>query len=183
MIITVDEVNSILQISGKDDAISDIIPFAESHGMDYCKNYFHVEDQTIEGTGISFSAVDKKITNENQNFLSEDSYYYQAGLYIHVQNSVLNDGIFLIKSVSGNELVVDDNETLSDEDVGALITLDLAKIPKGFKMALAKYVGFLLRGMSSDLQSESIGDYSYQLKPSENILSQYFSGYRKIGVI
>lgn len=183
MIITVEEVNSILQISGKDGAIQSIIPFAESHALDYCKNYFHIPDQCISGYGISFEAATKKISNSQQNFISELAVSFQPGLHIHVQNSILNDGIFLIASVNQNELIVSSDDTLFDEDDGTFIALNLAKIPKGFKISLAKYIGYLLKGSSSDLQSESIGDYSYTLKPSDEILSQYFIGYRKIGVV
>lgn len=182
MIITVDEVNQILNLSGRDDQIGAIIPPAEGFAIDYCKNFFHIKNQCVSGYDISFSSSDKKIINPSGSFINDQNKFV-AGLHIHVKNSIYNDGFFSISSVSSEELIAGDNDNIIDEDSGALINIYLVKIPEGFKLSLINYVGYLLRGLSKDLQSESIGDYSYSLKPEENILSNYFKAYRKIGVI
>ena len=185
MLITVDEVNEILQTSGKDDAIQSIIPLAVENAMAYTKNYFHIPGQYVEGYVISFDASLKKITNENADFIFEGEFAnrFQPGLMIHVQNSIFNDGLYTIASVTASELIVSAEDTLYDEAYGSLIRIDLVKVPKGFKLALARFIGSLLEGVKQNLQSESIGDYSYSRKADTEMLSGFFSGYRKIKVV
>ena len=182
MLITVAEVNAILNISGKDDVIAGIIPFAESFAIDYCKNPFHISDQMVESYDISFQSAAKKIVTTSDLFIS-DLIHFQPGLHIHVQHSILNDGFFLLSAVTINELTVSAEDNLFDETDGALIRIDLVKIPPGFKLSIANFIGYQMKGVSSNLQSESIGDYSYSNRPGEEILSQYFKAYRKVGVV
>ncbi len=186
MIITVAEVNSLLQISGKDEAIEALIPSAEGQAIDYTKNPFHIPGQYVEGYQISFVASTKKIINLQGDFITNDYYNpvrFQAGLLIHVQNSVLNDGFFTISAAAAGELTLSADDTLFDEEAGSLIRIDLVKVNIGFKLALAKFIGFLLEGDKQNMQSESIGDYSYTRKADEQVMSSFFNGYRKIKVV
>lgn len=185
-IITVAEINSILGISGKDDQLQTLIPLAESKAISYTQNPFHIPDQYVEEYGISFSASTKKIINTAGNFIIE-SYgniiRFQAGLYCHVEHSILNDGFYKIASAAAGELTVSSNDELFDEAAGALIRISLVKFSKGFKLDLAKYIGHLLNAPNADKQAESIGDYSYSNKSEKEILSEFFRGYIKIGVV
>jgi len=186
MIITVAEINSLLQISGKDEAIEALIPSAEGQAIDYTNNPFHIPGQYVEGYQISFSSTDKKIINLQGDFVTDDYYNpirFQAGLLIHVQNSILNDGFFTISAAAADELTLSSDDILFDEEAGSMIRIDLVKVKPGFKLALARFIGLLLEGDKQNMQSESIGDYSYTRKTDEQVLGNFFSGYRKIKVI
>ncbi len=190
MIIETTEVNNILQLSGKDTEIGNVRKYAESHAIDFTKNPFHIKGQCVQGYSFTFTASTKKINNALGNFITTEHYpiRFQAGLYIHVQGSVLNDGFYKLASVTATELTVVSTDVLFDEADGGYITINLVKFPDGFKLALAKYIGHLINANAlskSGIHSETLDNFSVTYKDNDNhkLLRQYFSGYMRIGVV
>lgn len=185
MILEVTEVSNILQVTGKETQIGNILSYAESHAIDFTKNSFHIKGQCVTGYSISFSAADKKITNVSANFITthQDPIRFQAGLFVHVEGSVLNDGFYKIASVTANELVVSANDVLFDEADGGYVSIHLVKFPQGFKLAIARYIGQLININKSNISSETLDNFSVSYRDNQKLLSDFFAGYRRIGVV
>ncbi len=177
MIITDAEVQTILNISGQEERLETLIPLAESYAFDYTKNYFHTAFAiTVIGSFQSDKiTIDYGYDFDNVNYY--DSYSnLQAGLFIHIQNSKFNDGIYKINEIAGNILTLNSSALVTE--LNSKFVLYVSKITEGYKISLANYIGALLNNDStSDKQSESIGDYSYSKKSGRDLLMEFFRPY------
>lgn len=177
MIITASEVENILNISGQEERLETLIPLAESYAFDYTHNYFH----TAFAITVIGDFQDNKLTIEYGYDFDETEYYdnysnLQAGLFIHIQNSKFNDGIYKINEIDGNILTVNSSSLVTE--LNSKFVLYVSKMTEGYKISLANYIGALLNNDSiSDKQSERIGDYSYSKKSAKDLLSEFFQPY------
>ncbi len=206
MIISLTEAKTFLQIpatvSTYDDLINQLIPHVEVMAMERTRNFFHAQPQLI-GAGISFAAATKTITNIAGNFLSLVPYplgtrygsivdnddlletyilrvKFQAGMYVHIEQSLLNDGIHLIKSVpDGNTIVLDDNDTVFDESMGMLVRITRMNFKPGLKLAFSRLIGFYLI-KNYGVKSKSLGDYSETYKNEDEAYDQILKPYRRV---
>lgn len=199
MIISLSEAKAFLQISAAtyDTLITALIPEVEGLALERTKNYFHALPQVVNSL-ISFVASSKSVLNSSSNFLSivpnYDSPYlnnyelqmntvrlkFQGGMWIHIKGSMFNDGVHLIKSVpDGSTLILDDSETVFDEDFGALITISRMHILPGFKLALSKLIGYFLI-KNYGIKSRSLGDLSETYASEDEAFDMILKPYKKI---
>lgn len=80
---------------------------------------------------------------------------YIAGMYIIIEKSYLNDGIYKVASVTSNKITVE--ETLVAENTGKYITIFGSTPPKAFVDLSAEINNY---SESVGASSESIDDYS-----------------------
>lgn len=107
----------------------------------HVNNFFQVEVQELE---LEF----------DENKISGEIKYLVKGQYIHIEGSLLNDGIYKIVSVGNDEITVD--EILEDEKTECKI-YGLA-IPKAFLQLADK---IMQEGKEEgNVQSESVSRYS-----------------------
>lgn len=187
-ILSREEAKLFLQIESsdisKDSIIDALLAPAEDKGFAITKNYFHIRNQFIQNYQVSFTAATRKITNLSGDFIQTglSPNRFQAGLYIHAEGSVLNDGVKLISSVTATELVVSSDDTLFNEDAGALVKISLMKIPEGFKQAIADYIGYLIN-KRTNVKSESIGKYSVTYTSDEEAAKNIFRPWMRITAV
>jgi len=166
-----------------DSQIDAIIPGAVKKAFKASQNYHHISDQYVESYQISFDSAQKKISLSGGGFLTTglNPIRFSAGMYIHIENSVLNNGIKFLATVSNTELTLDASEVLYDEDVGSLVKISLMNIDDGFKSAIVEFVGYKLStGKKKGVNSEKLDDYSANYRSEQEALVQIFSGYKKI---
>lgn len=171
MIITATEVQNILDITGQEEKIEQLIPFAESYAFGFTKNYFH---QTSFFTHAYF--------HNDKLEIDELGFSLQNNFYLHIQNSILNNGLFQIKSIAGTVLTLDRSVYF---ELNNKVKISICQFPEGYKISLAKFIGSLLSGSGTTTEktSEKIGDYSYTLASASDVVSDYFSPYKKIVVV
>src|SRR5690554_3976504 len=160
-LITQAELKQILQISGNtyDSFFANVIPLLQKDLVEYTNNFFNDKIGT-HFAPVIFSASEKSISSQYQ-FL-----YFRDGCTIYVNNSLKNDGFYLVKTAEDYLLTLDSEETLQDEVVGDDYEVDIytVKIPQAVKMVMADMVKVFLDEHPAELAkiktSESIGDYS-----------------------
>ena len=187
MFITAAEVMTRMQIeTSLETIVSAVLPGAIDQAFKATKNNLHIPGMSVQSWGISFDAAAKTITDSIGNFTG---YYlhpngitplkFQAGMLIHIEGSVLNDGVYTIESVNDNVITVTSSDTLYDELSGALINITMVKADEGFKNGVAQLCAFFLNtnyGVSSD----SIGNYSATYTKLDEALRAFFAGYYRI---
>lgn len=164
--------------------ISAIIPGAIQKAFKVTQNYCHVKGQYIKSYFISFSAADKKIMITGGGFQTNgyNPIRFQSGMYFHIKGSVLNNNK-VVKSltVTNTEIVLVSSETLFDEEAGSFVSIYMMDVDDGFKSAIVDYIGYKLRTANyKGVSSEKFDDYSVSFDDSSKVLSEYFSGYKKI---
>lgn len=112
--------------------------------MAKCKNYFY----KFKENGAYEIKANKIIGVKGK---------YLVGQYIRVLNSVLNDGVYQIKSVQEDGIVL--STDLADEIFTGTIC-GLA-VPKSFLNVIAKIEEYDKTHKSTDIISESVTGYSY----------------------
>lgn len=166
MIIEVTEVKEILQITGPeyDSVIAKLIPKIQDFVFTYCNNYFEVATDIIglETTALIFvSGSPSKIQNS-------DGYLIEAGFIegmdIRVKGSLYNDGVYHIDTISAGEIELSADDSLTDEDYEAKVSLSMVKFPKGIKLPIAKLIGEDLKNTFSTQEkviSEQVGNTNF----------------------
>jgi hypothetical protein len=133
----------------------------------YLNNFF-VKTKEYEG----FIIDDGKIKG---NFKQD----YLVGQYILIYNSVLNDGIYKITSVSANEIEVE--AELIDEQLRQIVIFGLI-IPKSF-IELAEEI--IDNGKITNVKSESISRYSVTYSDGgsswQKVYDEQLKPYKKMG--
>lgn len=163
--------------------IEKIIPGAINKAFRATNNYCHVPGQYVRSHYISFNAANKTITLNSGGFQTNDlnPIRFQAGMYIHVKGSILNNKVFLTSSVTNTLITLDSTETLFDEEEGSLVTIYMMDVDEGFKSAIIDYIGYKLKtSKSKGISSEKFDDYSVSFDDEAKVLSSFFSGYKKI---
>ena len=129
--------------------------------MQYCNNYFERTSEygkyTVSRTGNAIEAVRGR---------------YCAGQYIRIMDSFFNDGVYKIKQVKGNMLILD--KQLSDEVFNGYVVglavpslfIDLAQKVNAYDTKASKHAG---------VASESIPNYSVTFDSRNKSGVDYYS--------
>jgi hypothetical protein len=194
-IITLAEVKARLRISANtyDTYITAIIPDIQDFVMAFCNNRFHVTNVYIYSSTIAFvNGSPATITDGNENFLNA---YFADGMTIDVEESLNNDGVYLLDTVAAGTLTLDSNETLIDEAAGlACPRITRVKFPTGIKLPVSSLIKYLLQSMSLDNDDKDVksirlsthsetysGGFDSSYFP-EYLLKQ-FTPYKRIGMV
>lgn len=174
-ILTTSEVKKILGIadtdSSKDNIIAELLPLAESFFFDETHNYCEVATEKIylESNTISFaSGSPSQIIDSANQFISSG---FKDGMVIRVKGSYYNDGVYTIATVAEGELLLGNDYSLSEEDLGIEVRITIIKLPHEAKLFIAKLIEFyFLNDLSSKgIESERFDDYSVKYVIKENI--------------
>lgn len=111
--------------------------------MNYCKNFFvysgETDDYEIEADGIKGNLAET----------------YLVGMYVCIDNSFLNDGVYKITGVTSDKLTLD--ATLQAENTGDTICLYGLKVPSVFITLvdeIESYDSTVQRGVKSESQGQ-----------------------------
>lgn len=172
MLMTTAEVKSILGISDAtyDTQIAFFIPYVARDITSYLDNYFQ-DGYVYRESGSAFAmATDTStgdyITDDDEEFLAKG---FLAGQDIALEGGYANTGIYTIATATAGQLTLDDKgvliaqdqgSTIDDNDIG-YIRVSRIKWPPEIKLPAAKMVWYLIdQSKVSDVQSESLDDYS-----------------------
>ncbi len=166
MIITLDEVKTILQIDvdTNDSLINMFIPLVEQDIVDYCKNDFIDEEfDFFSSNDITFVNSDNSINLTNistKKIVANDS--------IRVYKSFRNNQVFTVSSVSTNKIIVNSIDTIQDEDESETVYITKVKYPIPLKFVAAKMINYQLTTNTDEftpgMKSEKIDDYTITLE-------------------
>jgi hypothetical protein len=162
MILTRSEAKALLKITNTDqDTYIDLnLPTIEQIICDYCNtDFINKQFDYFSSGSISFIASDNSINMtgiENKKLIANDS--------IRVYKSLRNNQTFTIDSVSTGKIIVNDIDTIIDEDEGKGVYITKITYPKPLKLTAAKMMNFLIADLDEDktpgAKSEKIDDYS-----------------------
>lgn len=166
MIINIEEVKEILQITTPeyDETIESLIPKVQDFIFNYCNNHFEVATDVIglESTNIVFvSGTPSKIQNSDSYFVDAG---FLAGMDLKVTGSLYNDGVYHLDGVAVDELTLSADDSLTDEDYEAKVSLTMVRFPKGIKLPVAKLIAEDLKNVFSTAEkvvSERVGNTSF----------------------
>jgi hypothetical protein len=166
MIITLDEVKTILQIDvdTNDSLINMFIPLVEQDIVDYCKNDFIDEEfDFFSSNDITFVNSDNSINLTNistKKIVANDS--------IRVYKSFRNNQVFTVSSVSTNKIIINSIDTIQDEDESETVYITKVKYPIPLKFVAAKMINYQLTTNTDEftpgMKSEKIDDYTITLE-------------------
>jgi len=124
-----DATNAILAAS-QDEKYYHIAPFHTDNGAGASATY-----ADAAGTSIIFADVDPDtITRDSSSWITDG---YVAGMSISINNSVSNDGVYLINSVSALVITLDPNEKLTAETLAAATLTSTGKFGLGATTAVS----------------------------------------------
>jgi len=162
MIITRSEAKALLKITNTDqDSFIDLnLPTIEQIICDYCNtDFINKQFDYFSSGSISFISEDNSINMsgiENKKLVAGDS--------IRVYKSLRNNQTFTIDSVSIGKIIVNNIDTITDEDEGKGVYITKITYPKPLKLTAAKMMNFLIADLDEDktpgAKSEKIDDYS-----------------------
>lgn len=133
----------------------------------YLHNYFTKDLETLS---VAFSG--NTITGDFQNT-------YFAGQYLHVTNSYINDGVYLITDVASDTLTVSD--TMNTESTDEIVCIESMSPPKEFLELVTEISAFTAK---DGVQSESIDDYSVSFAKDgswQSVYANKLSPYKRLG--
>lgn len=177
MIVTVDNAKTLLQISVStyDTLIKKLIPIVENKIVNYCNNEFISIYEAVNGimptvyvwgSEISFNSSTNRITDEGETI---DFSNFRDGDSIRVYNSLHNNGPLTIEEVTVNYLLIDDTNTLVQEEEGNTIIIARISWPADLELVAAQMIKYNMQKQGY-FKQEKIDDYSYTL---DDIVSGY----------
>ena len=141
--------------------------------MDYCKNHFIYDSEYKD-----FAIVADGVTGNFDNT-------YLPGMYIMIQNSYLNDGVYKIASVTSSKLTTED--TLIAEDTDDHIIVYSLRIPPTFVTVVAEITTYdtaSSKGVKSESQGQKSVSYGSSTESGGNDWQSVFlsslSPYKRI---
>jgi hypothetical protein len=162
MIITRAESKAFLKITDNDnDSFIDLnLPIIEQIICNYCNtDFIDMNFDYFVSTTITFNSDDNSInmTNiENKKLVVNDS--------IRVYNSLRNNQTFTIDSISTDKIIVNNIDTIIEENESESTYITRLNYPKPLKLTASKMLNFLLADLDEDktpgAKSEKIDDYS-----------------------
>ena len=171
MIITVDEVKTLLQNADIDSNLLELnIPIVEQAICDYCNTDF-VDKQFdfFSSSGISFMNSDNSI-----NMIGIENKKLVAGDSIRIYKSLRNNQTFTILSVTTNKIIVNDIDTINNEDAGETVYVTKVKYPIPAKFTAAQMINYNMEKITPGIKLEKVDDYSITL---EDTVGGYPSNY------
>lgn len=161
MIITRTEAKALLNITAStwDSFIDMQIPIIEQIVCDYCNNDF--PDKIFDwfsSSAIVFTSSTNSIDLEdigNKKLIANDT--------IRVYKSLRNNGAFTIGTVNADSLIINNINTIIDENENEGVYITKIDYPKPLKLTASKMLEFLIAGITEDktpgAKSEKIDDY------------------------
>lgn len=137
--------------------------------LKYLNNYFYVFCESGD-----YEIKDNKISVRGK---------YIKGQYIRIEDSILNDNVYKVVNVLGNEIEL---ENVQNEAFNG--TISSLAIPKDLIDLESKVNEFELNNKPSNLSAESFGSYSYSIATNANgesatwvdVFKSYLKPYRKM---
>ena len=162
MIITADEVKTLLQNENIDDDLLNLnIPIVEQAICDYCNTDFVDKNfDFFSSANISFLSSDHSINMtgiENKKLVVGDS--------IRVYKSLRNNQTFTIDEITTGKIKInDDIDSIIDEDEGETVYITKVKYPVPAKFTAAQMIGYNIEKLTPGMKSEKVDDYSITLQ-------------------
>jgi len=157
-LITKEKVKSLTSLTDADDkAIEEVIPGIQDYILRYTRNSFVLPKTRVQNTEIKFFSGDKKISCQSCDFIASG---FKGASDIVVKNSISNDGIYAVVSVSKSEIVLEDN--INDEDSGERVEIARIKFPVGLEKPAADLVEYHIQKKPAIVKGEKTGSYSFQ---------------------
>lgn len=121
--------------------------------LKYINNFFVVTTRSVTAIAQAKITVD-------------DASDFVVGQYVYLNQSKLNDGVYKIIEITGNDLTFDPADDVQVEPAGEAILYGLA-IPKAV-LALKDEITTYNTANPNNLQSETLGDYSATYAAGKN---------------
>lgn len=116
-------------------------------------------EQILKSINNFFVNSTQSVTGIAQNkIIVSDASDLVAGQYIYLYQTLLNDGVYKIAEIDGNEITIDVADDLIAEPAGDALLYGLA-IPKAI-LSLKDEIVAYNSANPNNLQSETLGDYS-----------------------
>jgi hypothetical protein len=179
--ITLSEVKSILNItdSTKDSLITTLIPVCTEYIKNYCNTRFYDSKVYCENDTIDFLATNKINISTDYSFVD---YKFSAGMEIEVTDSILNDGLYTIASVTAQQITLNET-TITTEDNDITININRVKYPQSIKMLLAQMINesivYANNNIGGNVTSVRLGDYAVSYSSSGNFSNDLKSNIRQ----
>lgn len=166
-IVTVSEVQTFLQITGNDALIKSLIPIIENKIVNHCNNEFIGQYEGLNGltpivynysSTIYFQNSDNSLNDDIEDFTTMN---FKANDNIRVYNTLHNDRTFTIDSIAAHKIILNNINTVKDENSGNTIVFARVDYPDELKLTAAMMVKFRMQKHGIMFKSEKIDDYSY----------------------
>lgn len=158
--------------TSKDDFINLIIPVAIDFIFKYTGNNFAIKNTGIISNSLSFSNIDSTITDANAQLLNNT--FFSSNQIIRVENSIYNNGVYEIDSVTASIIMIKTGYTFNDEDSLREIKISIISYPLQLKEFVAKFCQFYFpqKQGNESLDSERFDDYTVKYKDKSKGLSE-----------
>lgn len=194
MIITLEEVKTLLQITNtdSDSLIIQLIPLVLTDVLEITNNYFLDTNIRYNSNTISFSSTVVSSTpiytiqDSNSMFITE---YLEKATDINITGSKYNDGNYSVDSVTSNSITLNSNynTSLTTESSGNDVYITRVNYPKSIKLILANMIKYRMqKNLGDGIKSKKIDDYSVTYDSinkggyPKSIISSLESKYSKI---
>lgn len=138
-----------------------------SQVLRYLNNYF---ERTIE----SFDEI------VNDGVIGSFNEYYVAGMYVFINNSRLNDGVYKIASATTSKLTFEETNLIAEKDPSVLYSVYGLSIPPEVLSIITEIESYT---PSDGVTNESIDDYSVGYTGDgswQSVYSTKLSRYKKV---
>jgi len=160
-----------------DEKIDELIPVIQDRIALISNNYFVIDKNLFEklwdsGTAYTFAASDNSISNTCSTFVTSG---FAAGDNIFVSGSFKNDGYYEISSLTETKMILTSANTIVDEALDRYVHILYVKWPKALKQIACDMIKFdiTIRGKTTGVKSESIGDYSVTYDKEKGSLHKF----------
>ena len=172
MIVTVDEIKTLINVDEDVDIYDNFIEAnlrpVQDYILDYTNNDFRNTKVYVSGKAIAVKADGTiQITGKD---LTGEGFYDEC--YIAIEGSLVNDGLYRVKSISTDTFTLDDNDNIRDENSTENAYIYRADTPNTIQLVAAQLILHLMRKSSlydKEVSSEQIGDYrvAYAIDPQD----------------
>lgn len=158
MILSLANLKVLLKITGNDDDafLKMTMPIIEESICRYCKDDFISNDFDLHtSSDFVFSEVDNSISLIN---IGDELI---AGDTIRIYNSHRNDRALLVKTVSIDKLIIDDDYNfVYPEQENQVIVMSRINYPDDLKLPFIQMMNYVMKNYNVGIKSEKIDDYS-----------------------
>ncbi|MBS4034391.1 MAG: hypothetical protein KGZ85_08010 [Ignavibacterium sp.] len=175
-ITTKEEVKELLQIPAADTSKDILIDSLIVKVQDFIIrriNNFAVPYVYAECYGLTFTASDKSINSNSQQFLESG---LDQGNNILVSGTYQNNKLFSIATITDNKITV--NETVVNEESSLRVIIHKVEFTEDIKLATADFIAFKMN-KEKTVKSRSLGDHSESFFTQQEMLAE-FSSFRKL---
>lgn len=173
------EIKELLQITGtsNDDLIDTLIPIISDWMFQYCNNKFF-DNRVVEKSSDIYFTSNNTINLDDGGFTDD---FFTAGMEINVTGSILNEGNFILQTVTDTVLTVTTTDIVT-ENFDETITVTRVVYPVALKNLLSSLIAESIEygKRKAGAKSEGFSDFSITYASSGlfsgdslQILSQY----------